>query len=72
MFRGQIALGDGKKARKPRFGCEQIVEVWIQRTIGATISNGEKLPVGIEQEFEFHPHRHGLRCLGNSRQPVNQ
>ena len=51
---GHIALGDGDETGQPRFRGQQIVEIGIERTVGAAIANGEQLPVLIEKEIERH------------------
>jgi hypothetical protein len=49
-----IALGDGKKARQPGLGGQQVVPAGIERAVGHAIADGEELARWIEQELEVH------------------
>ena len=70
MLGGQIALGDGYEARKPRFRSQEVVEIGIETAIAVAVADREELAVGVEQEAEFHVVEHGFGEIGHRRKAI--
>ncbi len=53
---GDVALGDGKEAGKPRLGGQQVIAVGVARVGRDRKADGQQLLFGVEQEGEVHLH----------------